>query len=98
MKSSLILLAAAATLLFATPIAFSQDAPNGPQYQTGTTTDLGNYLPQGSTSGTALNGSTQLTVPLPGSDAYVYGQNNSTQPTPSAPASTGGSVGVGTTY
>lgn len=74
--------------------AFADDvtAPDAPQYQSGTTTDLG-----GATTGTALNGSQQLTVPV--GNGYVYGQNNSTSPSPTNPGgSYGASAGVGWTF
>jgi hypothetical protein len=74
-------------------ISLAQTAPNAPQYQSGTT----NYGPAGSTYGTALNGNTQLSLPT-GNSTYVYGQNNSTAPSPVAPGSYGGTVGFGWTY
>lgn len=76
----------------------AQTAPDAPQYQPGTTNIPNtNLLPQGSTTGTALNGNTQLSVPL-GGNAYGFGQNASTPPSPGQPATMGGVVGVGTTF
>jgi hypothetical protein len=82
-----------------TSTASAQSAPNAPQYRTGTTNiPTSSLLPRGSTTGTALNGNTQLSVPLSNSNTYVYGQNASTAPSRGQPASMGGVIGVGRTF
>jgi hypothetical protein len=73
----------------------AQTAPNGPQYQSGTTNIPNSaLLPRGSTTGTALNGNRQLSVPT-GRNTYVYGQDASTSPSRGQPGSFGGVAGVG---
>src|SRR4051812_30627989 len=84
--------------LFAAGPGVAHTAPDAPQYLPGTTNIPNtNLLPQGSTTGAALNGNTQLSVPL-GGNAYGFGQNASTPPSPGQPAGVGGVVGVGTTF
>lgn len=74
-------------------------APNAPQYQAGTTSIPTSALaPRGTTTGTALNGNTQISVPIPNSNYYGYGQNSSSDPSRGQPASVGGVVGFGRTF
>jgi hypothetical protein len=76
-----------------------QTAPDAPQYQSGTTEIPSSpYAPTGTTTGTALNGNTQVTIPT-SEDTYVYGQNASQEPSPSQPnGSMGATVGGGMTF
>ncbi|TCU17887.1 hypothetical protein EV132_1033 [Rhizobium sullae] len=90
----------ACLILFApAPYAAAQSAPDAPQYQPGSTNaPSASGVPSGTTTGTAINGNTQATIPT-GQDTYIYLQNNSQAPTPAQPqGSTGGTVGVGTTF
>ena len=85
-------------LMISSANAAPGDAPDGPQYQPGTTdSPSSSFAPSGTTSGTALNGNTQVTVPT-GGNGYVYGQDASQGPSPGQPASSGGVVGIGTTF
>ncbi|WP_271599270.1 hypothetical protein [Bradyrhizobium sp. CCBAU 45384] len=90
---------AAIVLCFLSGAAQPQNAPNAPQYQLGTTNNVNSsFLPSGTTTGTALNGNSQISIPVPGTNNYGFGQNASTSPTPHQPGSMGGVVGFGRTF
>ena len=93
---------ASVAVALATGVASAQSAPkapNAPQYQTGTTNiPISALAPRGTTTGTALNGNTQISVPIPRSNYYGYGQDASSQPSRGQPASVGGVVGFGRTF